>query len=403
MRRFEYQAVNGQGTVISGILNAENDRDLDQKLAEIGLTLLSCKVEKRASRGWFRNHRVTLQDLAVFAIQMEQLNQAGVPLLLALQDTAASTDNPAMRDMLSDTRYAIEQGQTLSEALSRFSSIVDPVFVGLIRAGEQTGQLAEVFSHLAKHFQWLNDTNRRIKKATYYPAFLVAMIAIIFVIMMYYVVPKLVQFLMSQGFALPWHTRALIAFSGVIRDYGFLALSFLVIGTTALVIGIRVSETLSLWWHSFVLRLPLVGMLVRKLEMARFCRFFSLLIRSGVGMLDTLKTCQMVVHNRALQYSMLGVKEGVEQGLSLTEAFERTGQFSGLVVRMVRVGEETGRLDHAFETVNRFYDQDVEEMVDSLLETLQPALTILMGSLLLWVVVAVFGPLYQSITSMQRF
>jgi type IV pilus assembly protein PilC len=120
-------------------------------------------------------------------------------------------------------------------------------------------------------------------------------------------------------------------------------------------------------------------------------------------MLDTLKTCQMVVHNRALQYSMLGVKEGVEQGLSLTEAFERTGQFSGLVVRMVRVGEETGRLDHAFETVNRFYDQDVEEMVDSLLETLQPALTILMGSLLLWVVVAVFGPLYQSITSMQRF
>jgi type IV pilus assembly protein PilC len=399
MPYFSYKALNKEGKKISGILNVAHEIDLETRLKVMGVDLVSCR-KTRAPRQGLLQEPITLDDLIVLCVQLQQLERAGVPLLDAMGDIRDTSDKPLMKTMMADICEAVRTGSMISVAMAQHPKIFDHVFIGLIAAGEKTGRLTEVLGHLSDHLKWVSLIRRKVKKALYYPIFLLLLMGGVVSIMMLFVVPKLSEFLLSQGFDLPFHTKALIATSSFFQHYGYWIpiIPFLIYGSLQL--GCRYSSRFAYHIDRYYLRLPVLGNIIRKIELARFCRFFGVAFKSGIGVLECLDIAASVVGNRALKESILYARSAVSEGESLTLALKQEEHFPSLVLRMFKVGEDSGNMENAMENINFFYDAEVSDGVDRFIGVIQPTLTIVMGMIMLWVSLAVFGPLYSSFSQL---
>lgn len=399
MPNYKYSALNQKGRTIRGMVMADNELDLEMRLKPLGLELLDAKEtkEKKGSR----YGKVKIKDMIILCLHLEQLDRAGVPLHEALIDVRDSTDSPRLKAVLTNVYEMVKNGSVFSKALAQFPKIFDSVFVGLIASAEKTGNLSEAYTHLSHHMKWNNDLKRKIKKAVRYPCVLIVVISIVISVMMLAVVPKLVDFIINQGFSLPLHTRALIAVSGAFENYWYLILGFPVVSIIALFTLYKISEKFAYTFDSFVLRLPVIGPVVRKIDMARFTHFFSVMYRSGIDILEALESSKKVVRNRVLKESLDYVKLSVSDGNSLTSSLRLSNQFPNLVIRMFKVGEDSGNMNDALENINFFYNREVNDSVDGLIGMIQPTLTVIMGVMIFWVIAAVFGPLYESFSKMK--
>jgi len=323
-----------------------------------------------------------------------------VPLLEALADVRDSTESDKLRDILSGVYESVKSGNLLSASLAEYPKYFDGVFCGLVRAGEKTGDMSEIYHHLAEHFKWTNDLRRKVKKAIGYPIFLLIIMTAVISVLMIFVVPKLIDFIMSQGFEIPIHTRALIATSEVFSDYWYLIIAMPIVLLVGGFTLYRVHEPFAYQVDNLTLKLPVIGNTVRKINMARFTHFFAVMFRSGIDILESLEGSRNVVGNKVLQESISIVKRSVSEGTSLTESLRISNQFPTMVVRMFNVGENSGNMNDALENVNFFYNREVNDAVDTMVGMIQPALTIVMGILIFWVISAVFGPLYQAFSDM---
>lgn len=398
MPLFNYSALNQNGRRIRGVMSAENDNDLEIKLNSIDLALIECKVKK--SKESMFGGKVTGQDLVVFCIHLEQLEQAGIPILEAMSDLRDSTDNPAMKSILTQICDAIRTGKMLSEAMAAHPKVFNKTFVALIEAGEKSGNLHESFSQLARHLKWTLHIQKKIRKATYYPAFLLVLMTGIVSLMMLFVIPKLSVFLEAQDFDLPGYTKALIATSHFFADYWYIALPMPFIIFVVLKIAAKMSDAIAYKMDAAKLHIPFIGSTIKKIELSRFCHFFGIMYKSGIGLLDCIDSAANVVKNRVISESVSVIKRSIGDGNSLTFSLKASNQFPNLVVRMFKVGEESGNLEVAVENINFFYDREVEDAVNSMIAVIQPTLTLVMGGIMLWVSLAVFGPLYNSFSKM---
>ncbi|MBN9542980.1 MAG: type II secretion system F family protein [Alphaproteobacteria bacterium] len=400
MPQYKYQALNEKGRTISGNISAVNELELESKLKTLGLDVISCK-EINETSGFFGGSKLTLQDLVVFCVQLEQLDRAGVPLLDAVGDLRDTTDNFHMKSILAEIFDSINKGKMLSAALAQHPKYFDEVFVGLVTAGEKTGNLADVFGHLADHLKWVDNIQRKIKKASYYPVFLMILMCIVIGVMMLFVIPQLSRFLLSQGFDLPIYTIALINTSNFFQKFWMYLALFPVITFFSLKFACKASEEFNYQMDAIFLRIPKIGETIRKIEVARFSRFLSITYRSGIGILDCLEIANNVVKNAVIKESVHAVKKAVSEGTSLTQAMTAANQFPSMVLRMVKVGEDSGRIDETLKNVNYFFDKEVDESVNTMIGLIQPTLTIILGGIMMWVSVAVFGPLYSSFSKMK--
>jgi type IV pilus assembly protein PilC len=312
-----------------------------------------------------------------------------------------STESDKLRDVLTGVYEAVKNGNILSKALSAYPKVFNDVFTGLIAAGEKTGNLSESFNHLCEHLKWSAEIRRKVKKATRYPIALIIVICIVVAVLMMFVVPKLVDFIVSQGFEVPIHTRALIAVSYAFEHYWYYILGTPVVVVVALMIAYRLSERFAYKVDAFMLKMPVIGPVVRKIDMARFTHFFSVMFNSGIDILDSLEAAKGVVSNRVLRESIDLVKTNVTEGNSLTASLRISNQFPNLVIRMFKVGEDSGNMSEALENINFFYNREVNDAVDAMVGMIQPALTVVMGIIIFWVIAAVFGPLYESFSKMK--
>lgn len=398
MPAYNYTAINETGHKIRGEITAANDIDLEERLRDIGLDLLTFKeipVKSGSSRG-----SVKLQDLIVFCLHFEQLDRAGVPVLDSIADVRDAAENPRMRDIMTGVYESVKNGALFSEALAQYPKVFDEVFVGLVATGERTGDLSESFTHLAEHMKWTNDIRRKVKTAIRYPIGLFVLLMIVISVLMIFVVPKLVDFIMSQGFDIPIHTRALIATSAFFSDYWYTVLIIPPVLFVVLRILYRVSEGFAYKVDALMLGMPAIGPTIRKIDMARFTHFFAVMFRSGVDVLQSLDAATKVVGNRVLKDSIGTLRRSVAEGNSLTDSLRISSQFPTLVVRMFKVGEDSGNMNDALENINFFYNREVNDSVDKMVGMIQPTLTIFMGMLIFWVISAIFGPLYQSFSKM---
>ena len=399
MPSYQYIALNSSGKKVRGKVIAANEGDLENRLHTMHLDILDCKMVQTNKTGWFE--KINLQDLIVFCIHLEQLERAGVPILEAIADLRDTAETSQMKNIMADIHESVQSGELLSSALAKHPKIFDMVFVSLVQAGEKTGNLHEVFHHLTHHLKWVSHIQKRIQKATYYPLFLLCLMTGILSLMMMFVIPKLSGFLLSQNFELPWYTKALIAFSHFFTSYWYLVLILPVL----IVMGVgflrRNIPAVAVAVDQLKLNIPYIGITIRKIELARFCHFFGIMYRSGIGILECLTSASQVVGNHIIRASVLAVRNSVAEGNSLTLSLKNSTQFPSLVVRMFKVGEESGSLDTTLENINFFYDREVEDSVNNMVGIIQPALTIVMGGLMLWISMAVFGPLYNSFSSMK--
>jgi type IV pilus assembly protein PilC len=398
MPTYQYKAINDRGRSMRGEISADNEVDLETRLRELGLDLVDYREAKQKKAGKFS--RIKHQDLIVLCMHLEQLGRAGVPLLDAIADVRDSSESAKLRDVMADVYESVKNGEMFSAALAKHPRYFDEVFVGLIQAGERTGDMSEVYNHLAEHFKWTHMLKRKVRKAMGYPIFLLLVMTGVISLLMLFVVPKLIDFITSQGFDIPFHTRALIAFSAAFKDYWFVFF-----GTPILIVVIistlyRISENFAYNWDKMLLFLPFIGKTIRKINMARFTHFFSVMFKSGIDILDSLDGASRVMSNRVLKDAIVTVKRSVSDGTSLTASLRMSNQFPMLVIRMFKVGEESGNMNEALENVNFFYNREVTDAVDAMIGMIQPALTIVMGVLIFWVVSAVFGPLYESFSKM---
>lgn len=399
MPQYNYAALNEKGRKIRGSIAAANEVDLEERLRGIGLDLIEAKEAKTKSVS-FLSPGILPEDLIVLCIHLEQLEKAGVPILDAISDLRDTAESVALKNLMAEIYESVKGGKMLSAALAEHPDVFTRVFTGLVEAGEKTGNLHEVFSHLARHLKWTNTIRRKIKKAIYYPIFLLILMSGITALMMAYVIPKLSKFLTAQNFDLPFYTKALIATSTFFTNYWYIILAAPFVIYFTVKILTKVSEDVAYNMDMLKLIIPWFGPTIRKIELARFCHFFALTYRSGLGILQCLDIAQNVINNRVIHESIATVRRSVMEGSSLTDSLRVSSQLPNLVIRMFKVGEESGNLDSTLENVNFFYDREVEDAVNNMIGVIQPALTIIMGGLMLWISIAVFGPLYNSFSKM---
>lgn len=398
MPAYNYNAINDRGRSIRGSMVAENDVDLETRLKEVGLDLVSFRVQKIKRAG---KSKIKLKDMIILCLHLEQLSRAGVPIHEALADVRDSTESKKLRDIMTDVLEKVKTGNKLSEAIANYPRTFNEVFVGLVAAGEKTGKLTESFVHMSEHMKWTNDLRRKVKKALSYPIVLLVVLSAVIAILMVFVVPKLIKFILDQGFEVPIHTRALIATSEAFQHHWYIIFGVPILLSFFIITLYRISESFAYKFDGLMLKLPVIGTTIRKINLARFTHFFAVMFKSGIDIPDALLSSRKVVGNRVIAESVELVHRGIIEGNSLTASLRMSNQFPTLVIRMFKVGEDSGNMNDALENIKFFYDREVNDAVDGMVGLIQPIMTAVMGALIFWVIAAVFGPLYGSFSNMK--
>lgn len=394
MTAFEYKAINDDGKIVLGRIDAANDSDLETRLARMGLEVIRVRPAKEG--GWqFGRGKVGRQELITFTFHLEQLTRAGVPILEGLSDLRESVDNPRFREVIAALIEDIEGGKTLSEALARFPIIFNRVFTSLIKAGEQSGMLPDILRNLTESLKWLDELAAHTKKIVMYPAFVGTVVMGVMFFMMIYLVPQLTSFIASVGQELPFHTLALIAVSDFVIAYWYAILAAPPIAFFTLRYLARTNSRVRFAVDGYKLKIWPVGPIYAKILLSRFASNFALMYTAGITVLDALRTSEQLVDNKVVEEALQRVQRQIGDGVGLTTAFQNTGLFPPLVIRMLKVGENTGALDTALANVSYFYNRDVKESIERVQTMIEPALTVVLGLLLGWVMLSVLGPIYD--------
>lgn len=407
--KYKYRALNSKGRPIRGVITAGSEVDLYKQLQAAGLELVDCSVISQKAIGGklFRVKKIKIRDLIQLFIHMEQMQSAGVPLLDALGDIRDTTENDRMRDIMSEIHRDVSDGFSLSEAMAKHPKVFGNIYISLIKAGEDTGDLTASYKQLEKYLKWVDEMQSKIRKATTYPIIVTAVVLLVIVVMMGYVVPEIVGFLSSMDIALPIQTIALIKTSDFFANPLFHIFGLPIPGgVVVLVVPIltfillKTLKKLSDEWayriDMMFLNMPVMGSIIRKITIARYAQTFAALFASGIPVVESLKSARKTVGNLALVEALEAVEGYVQAGSPLSESFNSSGEFPSLVVRMLKVGEESGNLTPVLEQISEFYTRDVDEAVQGLIAGIEPALTGILGGLILWIAAGVFGPIYGS-------
>jgi len=398
MALYSYKAIDGNGKSVVGQVDALNLVDLELRLKRMGLDLVVGGQTKSGSVGMWNVKR---QDLINFCFQLEQMVSAGVPLVDGLTDLRDSLEQPRFREVIGGLIEAIQGGQNLSGALGNYPQVFEPVFRALIKAGEDTGRLPEVLKSLTENLKWEDELAAQTKKMMMYPAFVGGVVLLVTLFLMLYLVPQMVGLIKTMGQTLPLHTRALMAVSAFLVNYWWAVIAAPVVIWLGIKFAARSNPRVRYQLDAFKLGLPVVGPILRKIILSRFASIFALMYSSGITILDAIKSSEETAGNLVIQDGLQAVGQQIAEGKNVTAAFQEVGLFPPLVVRMLRVGEATGALDTALLNVSYFYTREVRESIGKMQVMIEPAMTVILGLILGWVMLSVLGPIYDMISKIK--
>jgi type IV pilus assembly protein PilC len=366
----------------------------------MGLDLVNGAPASRRSR-LVRGLKIPRQDLINFCFHLEQLASAGVPVMEGLADLRESLEKPRFREVVSGLVEAIEGGRNLSQALAEFPEVFSKVFVSLIRAGEQTGKLAEVLKSLTESLKWEDELAAQTKKIMVYPAFVGSIVMLVTFFLMIYLVPQMTGFIRNMGQDVPLQTRILIQVSAFFVSYWWAIVAAPFVAFAAIRIAVRRNPAFEYALDRYKISAPLIGPILRKIILSRFASSFAMMYSSGITVLDAIRSCEEIVGNKPMESALRSAGQQIAEGKALTAAFQDLGLFPPLVIRMLRIGENTGRLDTSLLNISYFYNREVREAIGRLQAMIEPVLTVLLGAVLGWVMLSVLGPVYDSISKMK--
>jgi len=399
MAMYAYKAINKSGQRRTGLQDASNLVDLEKRLKRTGLDLINGKIAKK--NRFATGATVTRRELITFFFNMEQLTNAGVPLLESLADMRDTLSNPLLREVVADLIENIEGGKRLSQAMAEHPRVFEKVFVSLVNAGEKSGKLQEVFLHLTNTLKWEDEMASQTKQVLIYPAFVMVVIIGVAFFLMIYLVPQLTGFIKNMGHTLPFHTKALLFVSSIFVQYWYVMLMVPLIAFAIIKFMVAYNPRARYRLDDLKLRLWPVGPILKKIILARFANFFGMLYASGISILECIAICRDIAGNVVIEESLIQAGREIEEGKNLTQSFQSTNIFPPLVLRMLRVGEATGALDKALLNVGYFYDRDVKEAITNAQAMIGPAMTVLMGLMLGWIMFSVLTPIYDVISTVK--
>ncbi len=397
MPTFSYTARGRDGKKQKGTMTAETRQSLNQMLQARGLTVETAQEMGKAQRSGKGKlgRKVKTADLLVFTRQLSTIVSAGLPLLQGLDILAEQTDDVNFSAVIESIGQDVESGETFSSSLGRYPKVFPDLYVSMVRAGEAGGDLDGVLLQLADYLEATEELKRRIKSAMTYPVVAFSMIVLIAAGLVVWVVPQFAEIFSSFGRQLPAPTRILIATSEVLRSWRALVLVGVVV---AIVTGVKVyakTPVGRLNLDTLKLRLPVFGMLLRKVAISRFARTLSTLTRSGVAILQALEIAERTSGNEVFARAVRQAGDSVRSGETLADPLERSEQFPRMVTRMIAVGEKTGALEQMLMKISDFYDSEVRAAVDSMTSLIEPILIMMMGLVVGSIVVALFMPILQ--------
>lgn len=399
MALYAYKAMNAHGRTVLGRLEAINLIDLEMRLKRMDLDFINGDTMKQG--GLFNRARISRAELINFCFHLEQLARAGVSLIESLADLRDSLENPRFREIIAGMVESIEGGKTLSQALAEHPQTFDEVMVSLVRAGEETGTLPQVLNNLVESLKWQDELASHTKKLVMYPSFLGVVVVAITLFMMTYLVPKMASFIRNMGQELPMQTKILIATSEFFVNYWYVVVGLPLILAGVVAALVSTNKAARYRFDDVKLRLPYIGDILRKIILSRFASVFAMMYSSGITILDSIKSTEGVVGNLVIREGLEKVGELIAEGQNVTAAFQTAGMFPPLVLRMLRVGENTGALDTALTNVSYFYNRDVRESIEKVQSMIEPVMTVTIGVLLGWIMMAVLGPIYDIITKLK--
>jgi type IV pilus assembly protein PilC len=399
MALFAYRAVDADGRISTGNLDAANAIDLEMRLRRLGLDLLTFEGVKRSTAARTRN--ISRTELITFCFHLSQLLKAGVNIMEALTDLRDTVDNPGFRQVLASILEDVGGGLKLSEAMESHSYCFDNVFVALVRAGEQSGQMTEVLDELSENLKWQDEMASQAQKAMVYPAIVfVVIIGVIFVLMTV-LVPQLAATFKTLVPKLPRETEVLLFLSNIFVRWWYLLLGIPAAAVALTFFLARTNEKVQRAIDELGLKLPILGQVRQKIILARFSTYFALLYKSGISVLDCIQICEKIVGNRIMEEGLQRVGRSISEGQGISQAFIATKLFPPLVLRMLRVGESTGALDTALLNVSYFYNRQVRDSISRMQTLLGPATTVVLGVLIVAILYSIFLPIYDVIAKIK--
>lgn len=401
MAMFEWRGRNNRGEAVNGQLEAMTENGVADQLRAIGvvpvhIAAAQAVVEEKTEGLLARLNRKPIvdEDLMIFSRQMYTLNKAGVPILRAFSGLQASATKPAMVDLLKDIRSSLDQGRELSAAMARHQDLFGGFYISMIRVGEMTGRLTEVFLRLNEHMEFEKDVRERIKQAMRYPIFVLIAMLVAIVILNIFVIPVFAKVFAGFNAQLPLITRGLLAFSSWMITWWPL----LIAGGIAAWVGVRAylrTPEGRYRWDARKLKLPIVGEIILKATLARFARSFALSSQSGVPLVQALTVVAQTVDNAFIGARIEQMRDGIERGESISRCAAATGVFTPVVLQMINVGEETGELDNLLFEIASMYERETDYAIKGLSAAIEPILLAVIGVLVLLLALGVFLPLWN--------
>ena len=408
MPMYAFKGVANNGKAVTGVRDADSPKTLRQILRKDGVLVTSFELskggkaakEQNAKRGGLSKEvdlgglfsGVRKVEIAAFTRQMATLLRSGIPLADALGALVDQVTNVRFKAPVSEVRTAVNEGSSFADALAKHPKLFDELFVSMVRAGEVAGNLDEVLTRLADFLEGSQKLKSKIQGAMIYPLVMVVVGVGIMAVLMIKVIPEITSMFTQQGKTLPLNTRFLIASSRFFGHYWWLIGIASVIGLILFTRWIK-SEAGKPPWHGFVLKLPVVGELVRTVNVGRFARTLGTMLHSGVPMLKALDTAKQIVGNVLIQNAIDDAKKAVTEGESLAQTLKKSGQFPATMIHMVAVGEKAGQLEQMLERVATTYESEVDTKLTRLTSLLEPLMLVIMGGAVAFIVFSILQPI----------
>jgi len=400
MPHYHFKGRDNQGNAVSGELDGVNEMAAAEQLMRRGIMPTALTEQKAKSAGITLNwslsfaKRITLEELVMFTRQMYALTKAGIPILRAIHGLEENTRGDALRRALATLKEDLGNGKPISVSMQAHPDVFSSLFVAIIHVGENTGKLEEAFLQLTRYFELEMETRKRIKTALRYPGFVLIALAIAMTVLNIFVIPTFANIFARFGAELPWATKVLLATSHFFVSYW----PALLVGTGLTVFAVRrwlKTATGMMFWHRHQLRLPIVGSILKRALMARFCRSFAMVLRSGIPINQALSMVADAVDNVYIGQHVREMRTGVERGESLLRITTNSQLFTGLVIQMIAVGEETGMVDQMIQEAAEYYEREVDYDLKTLTAKIEPILIVIVAIMVLILALGIFTPMWD--------
>ncbi|WP_133130466.1 type II secretion system F family protein [Legionella yabuuchiae] len=391
---FNWEGVNQSGEKINGTIDAQSIAIAKVELRKQGVITRKI-VKKRAPLFGKSSKKIKAADITIFSRQMATMIEAGIPLVQAFDIVARGQANPRMKKLIEDIKTDVESGTTLAEAFKKYPQHFNDLFCNLVDAGEQSGALDTMLDKVATYKEKIETIKKKIKKALTYPMAIMVVAFVVTAGLLIFVVPQFESLFEGFGADLPAVTRGVITMSEFFQAYWYIIFGAVGLGVYGFIYSMKHSETFAHNIDRFLLKFPIIGPIIEKASIARFARTLSITFAAGLPLVDALKSVSGATGNYLFAKATENIREEVSSGQQLQVAMENTKMFPNMVVQMVAIGEESGALEQMLKKVADFYEEEVDNAVDSLSSLLEPLIMAILGVLVGGLVVAMYLPIFK--------